>query len=193
MLGMARRRGVRSVVASEAIDLPFRDGRFGAIGAAFALHTFPKHDTALFDMHRVLAPGGRLGAATWARQDDEFTRAWRGVAEAYATKDLLDDAVRRGAPWQELLSDPAKVEETLRDAGLRNVRVERRHYRVSVSLADHLLGRETSAAGRFLRATLGEALWERFRSQVDEEFRARFPDPIGDSYDVLLSVGIKSR
>jgi hypothetical protein len=60
-----------------------------------------------------------------------------------------------------------------------------------VSVTDYLAGRETMAAGRFLHATLGETLWGRFRIQVDEEFRTRFSDPIGDSYEVLVAVGTK--
>jgi ubiquinone/menaquinone biosynthesis C-methylase UbiE len=192
MLAQARPRGL-AVVAADGIDLPFRDGRFAAVAASFSLHIFPRYDSALFDMLRVLAAGGRLGTATWARQDDEFSRAWRAVADAYATKELLDDAVRRAAPWEERFSDPHRVEETLRDAGLREVLVERRRYRITVSVADYLAGRETTAAGRFLHGVLGDALWERFRARVQEEFRSRFPDPIGDWYDVLLAVGVKER
>jgi ubiquinone/menaquinone biosynthesis C-methylase UbiE len=193
MLALARPRGVANTVAADAVDLPFPDGAFSAIAAAFSLHTFPKYDTALFDMLRVLRRGGRLGAATWVRHLDDFTRTWRSVAEAYATKDLLDDAVRRAAPWEERFSDPGRLEETLRDAGLRAVTVERRRYRATVSLADYLAGRETTAAGRFLHGMLGEALWERFRARVEEEFRSRFPDPLGDFSEVLLAVGVRER
>jgi ubiquinone/menaquinone biosynthesis C-methylase UbiE len=190
MLAQARARGL-AVVAADGIDLPFRDGQFAAVAAAFSLHIFPRYDSVLFDMLRVLAADGRLATLTWARQDDEFSRTWRTVAEAYATKALLDDAVRRAAPWEERFSDPARLEETFRDAGLREVLVERRGYRITVSVADYLAGRETTAAGRFLHGMLGDALWERFRARVEEEFRSRFPDPIGDSYEVLLAVGKK--
>jgi ubiquinone/menaquinone biosynthesis C-methylase UbiE len=190
MLGQARRRSL-AVVAADGIDLPFGDGRFAAVAAAFSLHIFPRYDSALFDMLRVLTVGGRLGTITWARQDDEFSRTWRAVADAYATKELLDDAVRRAAPWEERFSDPARVEETFRDAGLREVQVERRGYRITVSVADYLAGRETTAAGRFLHGMLGDALWGRFRARVEGEFRSRFQDPIGDSYEVLLATGKK--
>jgi hypothetical protein len=142
-------------------------------------------------MMRVLRVEGRVGAATWGGQDDEFTRTWRSAADAYATKDLLAGALRKAAPWHERFSDPARLEETFRAAGLRNVIVERREYRATVSQDDYLLGRETSVSGRFLKGMLGEALWERFRSQVRETFRSRFPDPIGDTYEVLIGVGIK--
>jgi ubiquinone/menaquinone biosynthesis C-methylase UbiE len=191
MLARARKRGVGGLVAASVIDLPFADATFGAVTVQFALHIFPKYETALFDMMRVLRVEGRVGAATWTGQDDEFTRTWRSVADAYATKDLMDDALRKAGPWYQRFSDPGPLGETLRAAGLRNVTVERREYRATVSQEDYLLGRETSASGRFLKGMLGQALWERFRSQVRETFRSRFPDPIGDTYEVLIGVGIK--
>jgi ubiquinone/menaquinone biosynthesis C-methylase UbiE len=190
MLAQARARDV-TAVAAESIDLPFRDGRFAAVTASFSLHVFPRYDTALFDMLRVLAGGGMVGVATWAKQNDEFGRTWRAVADSFTTKELMDDAIRRAAPWEERFSDPGRLEETLRDAGLREVVVERRRYRVTTSVADYLAARETTAPGRFLHGMLGEALWERFRARVEEEFRSRFPDPLGDSFEVLLAVGAK--
>jgi ubiquinone/menaquinone biosynthesis C-methylase UbiE len=191
MLVRARADEPRSVAAADAVDLPFRDGRFGAVASSFVLHTFPRYETALFDMIRVLRSGGRMGVATWSAGDDEFGRTWRGLAEAYATRELLADAVRRAAPWRDRFSEPARLEETLRDAGLRNVRVQRRVYRASMSVEDYLASREITAEGRFLRGMLSESLWERFREQSAETFRSRFAEPLGDTYEVLLAVGTK--
>jgi ubiquinone/menaquinone biosynthesis C-methylase UbiE len=191
MLTRARARGLDRLTAADAVDLPFRDGRFGAVGAGFVLHVLPRYDTTLFDMSRVLRRGGTLGTATWDWRRDEFSDTWRAVAESFTTKDLLDDAMRRAAPWAELFSQPARLEEAFREAGMRNVRVERHQYRTTVPIEDYLAGREISALGRFLREILGEALWERFRERVDAAFRERFEDPIGDTNDVLLATGIK--
>ena len=193
MVRIARQRGLTRAAVAAAVDLPFRDGAFDAVVSSFVLHLLPTYETALFDMTRVVRPGGRLGIATWVVGDDEFTRTWRELAESYATKDMLRDAQRRAAPWAELLSDPDRVEEVLRGAGLREVRVERRHYRSTSSISDYLAGRETTAIGRFLRDMLGETLWERFRQRVEEEFRSRFREPLGDTSEVLLSVGTKER
>jgi ubiquinone/menaquinone biosynthesis C-methylase UbiE len=190
MLALARRRTHR-LVAADAVDLPFADGRFAAVASTFVLHTFPNHDTALFDLLRVIRAGGLFGTATWGRGDDEFTRTWRTVAESFATKEMLADAERRAAPGMERFADPVRLEESLRDAGLRGVEVDRREYRGSASIADYLAGREITALGRFLRSVLGEALWERFQARVEDEFRNRFPDPIGDTYEVLIAVGRK--
>ena len=191
MLARARGRGLRRLAAADGVDLPFRVGRFGGVAAGFVLHVVPSYETFLFDMARVLRPGGTLGTVTWDWRRDEFSDTWRSVAEAFTTKDLLDDAMRRAAPWAERFSNPDPLEEALREAGLRNVRVERRQHRATVSIEDYLAGREVSALGRFLREILGEALWGRFRERVEATFRERFSDPIGDTNDVLLAVGTK--
>jgi SAM-dependent methyltransferase len=191
MASLARSAGVPAVVAV-AMDLPFRDETFDAVTAAFVLHLLPRYETALHDMVRVLRRGGTLGLATWIDAGDEFTRTWGQIAESYATKEMLADARRRAAPWAEHFSDPARIEESLRRADLRGIRIERRSYRVPTTIEDYLAGRETTVLGRFLRSMLGETLWERFRVRVAEEFRSRFREPIGDTNDVLLTVASKS-
>jgi ubiquinone/menaquinone biosynthesis C-methylase UbiE len=191
MLRRARERGLRPLVAGEAVDLPFVNSSFDAVLANFVIFFFTKYETALFDMFRVLRPGGKMGVTTWGRSEDEFHRTWREVAESFVGKDLLKDAVRRAAPWEERFSDPRHLKETLWETGLRHVTVLRRDYRFTWSIDDYLAGRETSAAGRFIRDMLGQSSLERFRSRVAEEFRARFPDPIGDTSEVLLAVGTK--
>jgi SAM-dependent methyltransferase len=178
------------VVAALAIDLPFRDETFDAVLANFVIAFFTQYDTALFDMLRVLRRGGALGVSWWGGGPDEFGRTWTELAEAFATKELLRDA-QRAIPWNERFRDRHRLEETLRDAGLREVQVYRRQYRSTVSQADYLAGRETSSEGRFLRQTLGDPLWERFRERAADAFRERFPDPMGDTNDVLIAVGTK--
>ena len=192
-IGMLRTaiRRVPHVIQAQALDLPFRDGVFDGVIATFVVFFFRRYETGLAELSRVLRPGAELGLTTWGGGDDAFAATWREIAEAYVGRDLLRDATRQAAPWEEHFSDPGRVKETLRDAGFRNVRVEVRTYRHTVSLEDYIAGRETSVTGRFLRGMLGEALWARFHARVTEEFRNRFPDPIGDSNDVLLTLARK--
>jgi ubiquinone/menaquinone biosynthesis C-methylase UbiE len=190
MLGLARGRGIQ-VVASRAIDLPFADATFDAVVASFVIFFFPRYETGLFDMIRVLRPGGRLGVTTWGPRNDELSDTWRQVAEGYAPRELLRGAIQKVAPWEEHFSDPARLADTLRTAGLRPVDVQVRSYRSTQSIEDYLAGRETSAQGRFLKDSLGPDLWGRFRQRVEAEFRSRFADPLGDTVDVLLGVGTK--
>ena len=179
------------VLAAQAIDLPFRDEIFDTVLANFVIAFFTRYETALFDMLRVLRRGGRLGVSWWGGGPDEFGRTWTELAETFATKELLRDAVQRAIPWNERFRDRHRLEETLRDAGLREVNVYRRQYRSNLSQADYLAGRATSSEGRFLRETLGDRLWDRFRERAADAFRERFPDPMGDTNDVLIAVGTK--
>lgn len=193
MLGIAAAKGSAArFVGGEALDLPFRDGAFNAVVANFVLSHFTKYETALFDMVRVLRPGGRLALSTWSAGEDEFSRTWREAAEVLVGKDLYRDAVRRGLPWQDRFSDPEPVREALNRAGLRPVDVEQRTYRFEMTIEDYLEGQELRMVARSLRHIMGQSIWERFRDQVREEFRSRFRDPIGDTRDVWFGSGTKS-
>lgn len=59
----ARRFG-RQLVQASALDLPFRDGSFECVVSSQLLEVLPRGTTALAEMGRVLAPGGRLILAT---------------------------------------------------------------------------------------------------------------------------------
>ncbi len=194
MLRLASREAGGPVyAAATAIDLPFRDGTFSHVVANFVIMHFPRYDTALFDVLRVLARSGRMGVTTWGPLDDrdEFHAAWREVAEEFAEPEILSDARERALPWEELFSDKNKLKEVLHDAGLRDIWVEKRDYRFEMPADDYLIGRETTALGRFLRQMLGEELWEMFRRRTREVFAERFPSTINDFREVILAVGHK--
>jgi ubiquinone/menaquinone biosynthesis C-methylase UbiE len=192
MLRVARRvRPTARYAAAEAIDLPFRDGTFDALLCTFTITTFARYDTALFDMLRVLKPGGRFGATTWGPTEDEFTRAWREVAEQFTGKELIRDAAQRAAPWADRFEDPARLKDALYEAGLRQIQVERREYRFEISREAYLRGGEITSTGRFLRQMLGDRLWETFRTRVRQAFAERFPPTFNDFREAILAVGRK--
>jgi len=177
--------------AAEAIDLPFRPSTFDGVTAGFVLSHFAKYDTALFDMLRVLRPGGRLAVATWGPATDEFSLAWRDVATEFAEIEMLRDAQAKAIPWDERFADPNRLKDTLYEAGLRGIRVEHAEYRFDMRAEDYLQSREISAAGRFLHAMLGEEFFETFRSRARQVFADRFPQTFHDFRDVNLAVGTK--
>lgn len=189
-----REGGGPRYAAATAIDLPFPDRTFGFVTANIVISHFRKYDTALFDMLRVLAPGGRIGVTNWGEghDRDEFSSAWRGVAEEFADRRILVDALQRAIPWEERFSNPGRLKETLHEAGVRDIQVERREYRFDMSAQDYLAGKEVTALGRFLHQMLGETLWERFRSRSREVFADRFPVRFNDFREVIQAVGRKS-
>lgn len=192
MLRAADAHGGRPVYAlAEAIDLPVRSDTFDVVLASFALSHFRKYDTALFDMLRVLKPGGRMGITTWGPSLDEFQRAWRDVCEEFAERQMLNEAMQRAMPWEERFADATRLKDTLHDAGLRDMIVDRREYRFQMTAEDYLAGREVAASGRFLREMLGPELWERLRLRAHEVFAERFPERFNDFRDVNMVIGLK--
>lgn len=193
MLLAARREGDGQYAAADSIDLPFRNATFDHVMANFVVAFFPNYKTALFDVLRVLRPGGRMAVSAWASGDeeDEFRRAWRGVAEEFAEREVLADATARGLPWAERFADRDRLKETLHDAGLRDIWTEVREYRFEMSREDWITGREIAPVGRFLRQMLGAELWEGFRSRTRKVFAERFPSVLNDFRQVNLAVGHK--
>ena len=63
MVELTRARGVDAVVA-DAEALPFADGTFDAVVAAWMLYHVQNLDRAVAELHRVLRRGGRFVAAT---------------------------------------------------------------------------------------------------------------------------------
>ncbi len=191
LLQAVRGDGDPHYVAGEAIDLPFRDDAFGVVLCTFALSHFKRYDTALFDLLRVLARDGRMGVATWGSGEDEFSRAWRGVTWEFAEREIMTDALKRAVPWEERFQDPVRLKDTLHEAGLRDILVERREYRFQMTIEEYLAGRETSATGRFLHQMLGDGPWQRLRARARQVFTERFPERFNDFRDVNLAVGRK--
>ena len=63
MVQLTRARGVEAVVG-DVLELPFLDGEFDCVVAAWMLYHVSDVDRALSEIARVLRPGGRLVAVT---------------------------------------------------------------------------------------------------------------------------------
>lgn len=194
MLTIARSEGSGpSYAAAVAIDLPFRDSTFDYVTLNFVLSHLQRTDTALFDIVRVLKRGGRMGVTAWATGDenDEFQGTWRSVALEYAEAEIIDDAYARAVPWEQTVSDKARLKVLLHDSGLRDIWVETRSYKFEMTREDYVVGREITSVGRFLHQMLGEELWQRFQRRSREVFAERFPERLNDFREVVFAVGHK--
>jgi ubiquinone/menaquinone biosynthesis C-methylase UbiE len=191
MLQLAAHGGGPRYAAAVALDLPFRDQTFDRLVANFVLSHFLKPDTALFDLMRVLKPGGRMAVSAWSDDEDEFSKAWAGVAEEFAEHEMLADARERAMPNADRFARKDDLKNALHDAGLRDIQMELKAYHFQMTAEDYLEGREILSTGRFLHAMLGEELWEMFRRRTREVFAERFPPTFNDYREVLLAVGHK--
>lgn len=189
-VGRAARPQVRTA-AAEAIDLPFADGRFDAVIANFVVAHFTKYQTALFDMSRVLRPGGRMSLSAWADGEDELTLTWLGLVEGVVPRPILRPALAEALPWRERFRDRDALKEALTDAGLRSVRTEDRRYQFRYALDEYVEGLGTWAVGRFVRSMLGPASFEAFVERAKGVFAERFADPVNDFREVVFVTGVK--
>ncbi len=190
VVGRRARPGLR-LLASQAIDLPFRDGAFDIVVGNFVLAHFNKYETALFELVRVIRPGGRIGLTSWSDGPDAFQAAYMELVESVVPRDLLAPAYAEAAPWHDRFRRRDPIEQALAQAGFRGIRVQERRYRWTYSQADYLDGLEAWATGRFVRDMLGERGWDAFKERVRAEFSTRFADPLQDFRDVWFAVGTK--
>jgi len=179
------------VAAAEAIDLPFRDRTFDVVTASFVVSHFTRYQTALFDILRVLRPGGRFAMSSWADKPDLLQRTWTELVETTVGTGLVADARRQTVPWADRFADRHQIEETLVDAGLQRIRTERREYKFVYALDDFVEGLGAWSTGRFVHSMLDDDGWKRFQVRAREVFFDRFADPVNDFREVWLAVGAK--
>ncbi len=187
--GAVAHPGLRA--AADAVDLPFRNGAFDLVTANFVIHHFVEPRGALFDMLRVLKPGGRLAVSTWTDGKDDLSDTWRELLLEVVEEEMLDDVVGQAVPGRDRFADREKLEETLLDAGLRHVRTDKREYRFDYALDDFVEGMGTISSGRFVSEMLGPRGWDSFMGRAKTVYRERFADPLHDFSHAWLAVGTK--
>lgn len=112
-------------VAADAQLLPFRDGAFDAVVAAFSLNHVPDLEAALAECARVLRGGGMLLASTFPSGDDHPAKA--------VVEEVLEGYGYRRPDWYGTLKTriaertgyPEAFARTALDAGLTDVEVDR--------------------------------------------------------------------
>ena len=192
MLEVGRReRPSITLVAAQAIDLPFHNGAFEAVTGNFVLSHFRRPETALFDMMRVLKPGGRVALSSWSDVKDDLQDTWGELVSDVVPKEMLEPVWAAAAPGHARFADRQVVEQTLIDAKLRHVRTEKRRFQFRYTQEEYLAGLEIWATGRFVKEMLGDAGWPAFQERVRATFAERFADPLNDFRDVILAIGTK--
>lgn len=126
-------RGIYNATAQvmDAEHLTFSDAAFDAVTCGFAIFLIPDRARVLRNVHRVLAPDGRLGISTWSPEVSDAEKARWGwfdeLVKTYTSR-------RSGAATQptsplsasatNMLDAPESLAEGCRQAGFRDVSVE---------------------------------------------------------------------
>jgi SAM-dependent methyltransferase len=126
MVEVARRRNATfanvgvALLDASAIDRP--DACFDIVASRMGMMFSPDPAAAFAEIYRVLAPGGRLGALTWAGIEHNPWMTCVGVAA------MINGLVAGGPPvgpgGMFSLGDPGRLEAFVKDAGFVDVSVE---------------------------------------------------------------------
>lgn len=126
MVEVARRRNAAhanvdtAVLDASAIDLP--DASFDVVVCRMGLMFAPDPSAAVAEIHRVTAPGGRLGALTWGAVADNPWMTSVGMAA------MMHGVVAGGPPVGPggifSLADPDALEQVVAGAGFADIAVE---------------------------------------------------------------------
>ena len=108
-----------AVVRAALPHLPFADGTFDAAVGAFVVNHVADPPAAVCELRRVVRPGGRVVLSCW--DTDERNPALGVFSEAIAHAGADDFGLLGASP---LRATPEGFAALLRDAGLRDVRVD---------------------------------------------------------------------
>jgi SAM-dependent methyltransferase len=149
MVDVARRRngGLDNVEVAvldlTAIDRP--DRSFDVVVCRMGLMFAPEPADSFAEIHRVLAPGGRLGALTWAGMEHNPWMTCVGMAA------MINGLVSGGPPVGPggifSLGDPTQVEAVAKGAGFVDVTVEEIDLTFTSPSIDEHVARVSSLAG----------------------------------------------
>ncbi len=124
-----------NVIDASAIDRP--DDSFDVVAARMGLMFVPQPSVALGEIRRVIAPGGRFAALTWAGIEHNPWMTCVGMAA------MMNGLVSGGPPTGPggifSLGDPAQLEALVRDAGFTDVTVDAHDVRfLAPDIATHV-------------------------------------------------------
>lgn len=143
----------------DVADLPFPGGSFDIVLCQQGLQFFPDKAAALREMHRVLAPGGRLALCVW--RTVEHSPCNQATALGLARHISIEEATRIQAPFA--LGDPDVLRSLIAEAGFTGIEIAeavltRRMLPPAESIPGHLASTPVAAAVAALDAAARDAL-----------------------------------
>lgn len=155
-----------ATIDASAIPAPGAD--FDAVAFRFGLMFVPDSGLALREIRRVLRPGGRLACATWAAPEANMWLVSVGMAAAFNGLITGGLPTEPGGPLS--LTDPGRLTELARDAGLTDARVDGVDIGFAAADADDHIAHVTALAPPLGAAYAGASQAQRdaFRASVAE-------------------------
>lgn len=105
------------VVLGEEGHVPLPDGSLDVVVMGAVLHEFTDLAASLADVHRVLAPGGRVVAADWDRRPEQHGEAEHGPPYGHRVPREAAEAALTAAGFTDI-----RLHEGFRDAYLLSAR-----------------------------------------------------------------------
>jgi len=167
MLELARdRHPAIEFAQADAERLPFADGAFSAVTAAFVLNHVPSPPRAAAESARVTAPGGRVAVAVWdVPAHVRFTELVTEAAEAAGAERPAE--VDAGPDDPDRFADEDEMHALLEGGGLAGVEQRTLEVVLEVAGADGLLDAVVGSSVR--TAAVVRAQPEAVRSRIVAE------------------------
>lgn len=170
-------------------EMPFDDASFDRILCQHGLQFFPDKPAALSEMHRVLAPGGRLLVSVWRSiKHCPWQAAIADAVDRHVGKDeagLVRSAFGFG--------DAEQLRQNVVDAGFRDVeiRVEAETIR-HASLEEYVPGYISATPVAGAVANLDAAVQDKIVADVRDALEAyRVGDGVGAPIEAHLAIGYR--
>lgn len=175
MLAAARTVAVRpnlEWMEGSAQAMPLPDSAFDVVVCQQGLQFFPDKARALAEMHRVLAPGGRLGLAVWRSID--HCPGYLALQEILARRIGREKAML--PPFA--FGDGEALRALVSQAGFRQVRIHVEIHSVRFHSAEHMVRAVVGGAPTMMGALAdqGAGVLETIAAEVAEATRALADD-----------------
>ena len=172
-------------------NIAFQSESFDAVISRVGLIYFPDQHRSLTEMHRVLTPGGRVGAIVYATPDQN---RFFSIPISIIRRRAQLPAPLPGQPGPFSLGAPGVLVGAMTKAGFRDIQIQSISAPVRLPSAAEFVhfARESFGALHQMLAALSEAERESTWEEIEQELR-EFEGPNGfeGPCTVLVAAGVK--
>lgn len=186
MLRVAQTKGAQILIEGKIPGVCFMENTFDAACANFVLSHMENYQQGLNEIFRILKPGAVFGTTTWAEGQKYYNTIWASICKEYIHTDVLSEMTRVQIPWESWFENQENIGFSLREAGFTNIEIQKKDYRLDMSLTDYLECRYMLLIGKFIQRILSPKKLIEFREKMYQTFFAI----CGDNITYVGSVNI---